>query len=50
MRRVVVFIAIAAAVAVLAAVLFVDWRFLYRWSTLPEDPGQWPARCYQAFW
>ena len=45
MRRVVLLIVIAAAV--LAAAMFVDWRFWYRWYTLPEDPGEWPASYYQ---
>lgn len=33
----------------LAAVglLTVDWRFWYRWHTLPEDAGEWPASYYQ---
>ena len=47
MRRVVVFFGVAAAIAVLLAVLLVDWRFWYRWYTLPEDPGEWPASYYQ---
>ena len=47
MRRVGVLAAIIAAVAVLAAALVVDWRFWYRWNTLPEDPGEWPASYYQ---
>ena len=46
MRRVALLFAFAA-VAVLAAALFVDWRFWYRWYTLPEDPGEWPASYYQ---
>lgn len=47
MRRIAVLIGAAAAIAVLAAVLFVDWRFWYRWYTLPEDPGEWPASYYR---
>ena len=47
MRRVAVYIAIAVAIVVLTAVLLVDWRFWYRWYTLPEDPGEWPASYYQ---
>ena len=27
--------------------MMVDWRFWYRWYTLPEDPGEWPASYYQ---
>ena len=34
-------------IAVLAAALLIDWRFWYRWYTLPEDPGEWPASYYQ---
>lgn len=26
---------------------FIDWRFWYRWHTLPEDAGEWPASYYQ---
>ena len=47
MRRVAVYIAAAVAIVVLTAVLLVDWRFWYRWYTLPEDPGEWPASYYQ---
>ena len=47
MRRIAVLVGAAAAIAVLAAVLFVDWRFWYRWYTLPEDPGEWPASYYR---
>lgn len=47
MRRVAVAAAVAAVIAALAAALFVDWRFWYRWQTLPEDPGEWPASYYQ---
>ena len=35
-----------AAAAILAAAVLVDWRFWYRWYTLPEDPGEWPASYY----
>lgn len=45
MRRIVILV--VAAVAVLAAAFLVDWRFWYRWHTLPEDPGEWPASYYQ---
>lgn len=38
-------LALVALVAV--ASLFVDWRFWYRWYTLPEDAGEWPASYYQ---
>jgi len=40
----------AAAALVVAAVVVaasVDWRFWYRWYTLPDDPGEWPASYYQ---
>ena len=30
-----------------AAALLIDWRFWYRWHTLPEDAGEWPASYYQ---
>ena len=38
-----------AVVVVAAAVAasFVDWRFWYRWETLPTDPGEWPASYYK---
>lgn len=29
------------------AALVIDWRFWYRWYTLPTDPGEWPASYYQ---
>jgi CubicO group peptidase (beta-lactamase class C family) len=32
--------------AIVAAAAFVDWRFWYRWYTLPDDPGEWPASYY----
>ena len=47
MRRVAILVGAAAVIAVLAASLLVDWRFWYRWNTLPEDPGEWPASYYQ---
>lgn len=30
-----------------AAAALIDWRFWYRWYTLPDDPGEWPASYYQ---
>jgi CubicO group peptidase (beta-lactamase class C family) len=39
--------AIVVVVALLATATLVDWRFWYRWYTLPEDPGEWPASYYQ---
>ncbi|WP_446831254.1 serine hydrolase domain-containing protein [Candidatus Foliamicus sp.] len=47
MRRIAIFVGAAAVIAALAVALFVDWRFWYRWYTLPEDPGEWPASYYQ---
>ena len=47
MRRAAVVAAIAFVIVVLAAAMFVDWRFWCRWNTLPEDPGEWPASYYQ---
>jgi CubicO group peptidase (beta-lactamase class C family) len=38
---------LVAVAAVLAAAALVDWRFWYRWYTLPEDAGEWPASYYQ---
>jgi CubicO group peptidase (beta-lactamase class C family) len=43
-------IAIVFAIVVIvlvSAAVFVDWRFWYRWHTLPEDAGEWPASYYQ---
>lgn len=36
-------------VLIAAAVLSstIDWRFWYRWYTLPDDPGEWPASYYK---
>ncbi len=34
-------------VALVVAASTVDWRFWYRWHTLPDDPGEWPASYYQ---
>ncbi len=47
MRRTLTLLALAAAVALIAVAVLVDWRFWYRWNTLPEDPGEWPASYYQ---
>jgi CubicO group peptidase (beta-lactamase class C family) len=46
-RRVVPVFMVAIAVLALAAWLLIDWRFWYRWYTLPEDAGEWPASYYQ---
>ncbi len=46
-RRTAILVVAVAAIAVLAAAALVDWRFWYRWYTLPEDPGEWPASYYQ---
>lgn len=41
-------IVLVAAVALVAAVSTLpDWRFWYRWFTLPQDAGEWPADYYQ---
>ncbi|MFK7831300.1 MAG: serine hydrolase domain-containing protein [Congregibacter sp.] len=46
LRKTLGFLVIAALlVGVLAAAI--DWRFWYRWHTLPEDAGEWPASYYQ---
>lgn len=40
----------AALAALLIAVALgygIDWRFWYRWYTIPEDAGEWPASYYQ---
>lgn len=37
----------AAVVLVATAAAQVDWRFWYRWYTLPQDAGEWPASYYQ---
>ena len=47
MRRTAVLAGVGALVAIVVAALIVDWRFWYRWNTLPEDPGEWPASYYQ---
>ncbi len=41
------YIAAALVVIAVAAALLIDWRFWYRWHTLPEDAGEWPASYYQ---
>jgi CubicO group peptidase (beta-lactamase class C family) len=46
-RRTTIFITVALVAAVAFTVTFVDWRFWYRWNTLPQDPGEWPASYYQ---
>jgi hypothetical protein len=38
---------VAAAMVLMAAAFIIDWRFWYRWHTLPEDAGEWPASYYQ---
>ncbi len=40
-------IVVIVVAAIVAAAAFVDWRFWYRWYTLPDDPGEWPASYYQ---
>lgn len=39
--------AIATGAVLVAAAFIIDWRFWYRWQTLPEDAGEWPASYYQ---
>jgi len=46
-RRTAALIGVAAAVAIVVLAVVIDWRFWYRWYTLPEDPGEWPASYYQ---
>ncbi|MCC5861161.1 MAG: serine hydrolase [Gammaproteobacteria bacterium] len=38
---------IAAVTVVVTAATLVDWRFWYRWHTLPQDAGEWPDSFYQ---
>ncbi|MEQ8514503.1 MAG: hypothetical protein RIC38_02760, partial [Chromatocurvus sp.] len=38
---------IVALVLLGIAALVIDWRFWYRWHTLPTDAGEWPASYYQ---
>ena len=45
--RTTVVTALVLAIVVVTAAAVVDWRFWYRWYTLPEDPGEWPASYYQ---
>ncbi len=41
-------LAVIAAIVVLGAVaVTIDWRFWYRWHTIPQDPGEWPASYYK---
>ncbi len=47
MRRNIGIFAALLLVAGLVVWATVDWRFWYRWYTLPEDPGEWPASYYQ---
>ena len=46
MRRILYFSAFVVVLLGMASLL-VDWRFWYRWHTLPEDAGEWPASYYQ---
>lgn len=46
--RVKIFTALIAGALLLAvAAVIIDWRFWYRWHTLPTDPGEWPESYYQ---
>jgi CubicO group peptidase (beta-lactamase class C family) len=38
---------IAVTTVLVAAASIIDWRFWYRWHTIPEDAGEWPASYYQ---
>ncbi|MEE4185651.1 MAG: serine hydrolase [Gammaproteobacteria bacterium] len=40
-------IGVATAIILVAVAAATDWRFWYRWFTLPEDAGEWPASYYQ---
>lgn len=46
-RHTVSVIAVIMVAAVVFTSVFVDWRFWYRWYTLPTDPGEWPASYYK---
>jgi CubicO group peptidase (beta-lactamase class C family) len=46
-RRKVLALAVVAALLLGAVASVIDWRFWYRWHTLPEDAGEWPASYYQ---
>jgi len=38
---------IAAALILGTIAVAIDWRFWYRWHTIPEDAGEWPDSYYQ---
>ena len=38
---------VAAVILLVMAATLVDWRFWYRWHTLPTDAGEWPDSFYQ---
>lgn len=47
-RRRVGMLALASLIVAAAlSIIFTDWRFWYRWHTLPEDAGEWPASYYK---
>jgi CubicO group peptidase (beta-lactamase class C family) len=39
--------AVAAVLLLGTAAATIDWRFWYRWYTIPTDPGEWPDSYYQ---
>lgn len=45
--RGIILIVLILVVVGAASTLLIDWRFWYRWHTLPEDPGEWPASYYK---
>lgn len=47
MFRKAVFFLGAVLVVLMLVASTVDLRFWYRWYTLPDDPGEWPASFYQ---
>lgn len=47
-RNIAALITAAAVITILViTAAFFDWRFWYRWHTLPENAGEWPASYYQ---
>jgi CubicO group peptidase (beta-lactamase class C family) len=47
-RKITAFVMSVGVVTILVtAVIFIEWRFWYRWHTLPVDAGEWPASYYQ---
>jgi CubicO group peptidase (beta-lactamase class C family) len=46
-RRSLILTSIVGVLLLGIAAAMVDWRFWYRWHTLPEDAGEWPDSYYQ---